>query len=87
MDLLLMYDLFEPVAKVMTLVQSISVPVWKAHRWTTMLCKWLRRAANESSEFGDMGYFPSLEENIEVYNRMILFTHVSPYVTLEIYHF
>jgi hypothetical protein len=80
MDLLLMHDLFEPVAKVMTLVQSISVPVWKAHRWTTMLCKWLRRAANECSEFGDMGYFPSLEENIEVYNRMIFMSYLHMYL-------
>jgi hypothetical protein len=61
-----MHDLFEPVARTMTLVQSISVPVWKAHKWTTMLSKWLRRASIECSEFGDMGYFPTLKENVEV---------------------
>lgn len=67
MDLLLMHDLFEPVARTMNLVQGISVPVWKAHRWTTQLCQWLRRASQECGEFGDMDFFPTLKEHIEVY--------------------
>ena len=52
-----MHNFFEPVARMMTLLQSISVPVWKAHKWTAMLSKWLCRASRECSEFGDMDYF------------------------------
>ncbi|CAB4012744.1 Hypothetical predicted protein [Paramuricea clavata] len=51
-DLLLMHDVFQPVAKVMTLLQSISLPPWKTYPYAQKLAKWLLDASMECHEFG-----------------------------------
>ena len=61
-----MHDIFEPLARTMTLLQGISIPIWKAHQWTKDLVEWLHRASRECNEFGDFDYFPTLKEHGEV---------------------
>ena len=70
-DILLMHYIFEPVARTMTLLQAISILVWKAHEWTKHLVEWLHRASIECNEFGDFDYFPTLKEYGEV--RIVIY--------------
>eukprot|EP00794_Sanderia_malayensis_P001913 gene1913-2171_t len=62
-DLLMMHDIFTPVAEVMTKLQSISLPPWKAHPYVQKLIKWLEDASTKCSEYGDMIFFPKMKEN------------------------
>jgi molybdopterin synthase catalytic subunit len=53
-----MVDIFEPVARVMTALQGLSVPVWKVETWSHGLVQWLRRAEEQCTTDGDFDYFP-----------------------------
>lgn len=66
-----MHDVFEPVARVMTNLQSISAPPWKAYHWVQQLIEWLKEASLQCRENGDMDFFPKIKVNAEV-----LFTSV-----------
>jgi hypothetical protein len=61
-----MTDVFEPVAKVMSSLQGISVPPWKAYRWVQELVEWLRKASLECHENGDMDFFPRMKDSAKV---------------------
>ena len=61
-----MHDVFEPVARVMTNLQGISVPPWKAYRWIQQLIKWLKEASLECKQSGNMAFFPIMKDNAEV---------------------
>ncbi|CAB3982584.1 Hypothetical predicted protein [Paramuricea clavata] len=64
-DLLLMHDVFEPVARVMTNLQGISVPPWKAYRWVQKLITWLKEASRQCHENGNMDFFPTMRDNAQ----------------------
>jgi hypothetical protein len=61
-----MTDVFEPVAKVMSSLQGISVPPWKAYHWVQELVEWLRKASLECHENGDMDFFPRMKDSAKV---------------------
>ena len=67
-DLLLMNDIFEPVARVMENLKGISVPLLKAYCWVQQLISWLEEAAKECNEGGNMDFFPRMKANATVYN-------------------
>ncbi len=62
-----MHDVFQPVARVMSLLQGISLLPWKTYPYIQKLAKWLRYASVECHEYGNMEYFPMLNGNIKVY--------------------
>lgn len=66
-DLLLMHDMFAPVANVMTTLQSISIPQWKANLYAKKVAKWLVDASNECHTHGNMDFFPTMKKNMEVH--------------------
>jgi hypothetical protein len=61
-----MHDVFEPVARVMTNLQGISVPPWKAYRWVQKLITWLKEASRQCHENGNMDFFPTMRDNAQV---------------------
>lgn len=65
-DILLMHDMFEPVARVMTILQSISIPYWKANLYVRKLATWLINASNQCHVNGNMDFFPTMKKNMEV---------------------
>ncbi len=65
-DLLLMHDVFQPLAEVMTKLQSVSVPPWKAYPFVQKVIQWLESASSECHLNGDMEYFPKMKENKQV---------------------
>ena len=65
-DVILMHDMFEPIARVMTILQSISIPQWKANLYVRKLAKRLIDASNECHINRGMGFFPTMKKNMEV---------------------
>ena len=63
-----MHDMFAPFANVMAALQSISIPQWKANLYAKKVAKWLIDASNECHTHGNMEFFPTLKENMEVHN-------------------
>ena len=61
-----MVDIFEPVARVMTALQGLSVPVWKVETWSRGLVQWLRRAEEQCTTDGDFDYFPLMKKHVQV---------------------
>ncbi len=61
-----MVDVFQPVAKVMSSLQGISVNPWKAYRWVQDLVRWFKEASIECHKEGDLDYFPRMKKNAEV---------------------
>ena len=61
-----MHDVFQPVAAVMTKLQSIFLPPWKTYPYVEKVIEWLTNASIECSQIGDMEYFPTMRENKEV---------------------
>ncbi len=59
----MMHDVFQPVAAVMTKLQSISLPPWKTYPYVQKVTEWLTNASRECSHIGDMEYFPTMQEN------------------------
>lgn len=47
-----MIDTCEPVARVMTKLQDLSVPVWKTVIWSRGLIEWLRKTEQECTTYG-----------------------------------
>ena len=63
-----MNDMFHPVANVMTVLQGLSIPSWKANVYVKKVIKWLTDACNECHIKGNMDFFPSMKKNVEVGN-------------------
>ncbi len=72
-DLLLMHEIFEPMAQVMTKVQGISLSPWKIPPLIEKLVDWLNNASSECHENGNMDYFPTTKKNIQVIYVCVLF--------------
>ena len=62
-DIILMHDMFEPVARLMTILQSISIPQGKTNLYVRKLAKWLIDASNERHANGNMDFFPTMKKN------------------------
>ena len=58
-----MVDVFEPIARVMTNLQGLSVPVWKTEKWSRELIEWLRNAAEQCFPNGNFDFFPLMMEH------------------------
>ena len=65
-DIIQMHDRFEPVPRVMTILQSISIPQCKANLYVMKLAKWLIDASNECHANGNLDFFPIMKKNMEV---------------------
>ena len=61
-----MHDMFNPVANVMTVLQGLSIPSWKANMYVKKVIKWLTDAPNECHIKGNMDFFPTVKKNMEV---------------------
>ncbi len=63
MELLLINDMFAPIADVMTTLQSISIPQWKADLYMRKVAECLVEAFNECHTHGNMEFFPTIKKN------------------------
>ena len=52
-----MHDMFDPVANVMTVLQGLSIPSWKANMYVKKVIKWLTDASNECHTKGETWTF------------------------------
>ena len=71
-DLLLMHDMFAPFAAVMTALQSISTPQWKAKLYAKKLAIWPRDASDQCHPHGNMDFFPTMKEHIKVQYEILI---------------
>lgn len=64
-----MHYMFAPVANVMTTLQSIFIPQWKANLYAKKVAKCLVDASKECHTHGNMEFFPTMKKNMKVHNN------------------
>ena len=55
--------MFEPIARLMTHLQGLSVPVWKTEKWSCKVIEWLKKALGQCVPDGNFNFFPLMKEN------------------------